>query len=506
VTPERPAPPRVAGRRVAPPGASVFERRYIYFCCAVLALAAFNLWFRIGAELVTEWDESLYAITAGELVSRSDWIGTTFRGTLDYYNTKPPLNVWLIALAFKTFGVSLVSLRLVSAIAAWLSVAVLMLWTRRAFGAAVSVFSGIVLATCFAFLHEHAARSANTDALFTLLVLLTSVALWAAETRSARYLVWIGPIAAAAFLLRGMGVLMPLFIVAIVIAAGGRTRVKAWRAPAAGACLLFALPVGAWVLARYQLDGWAFLSRLFWLDFVALSATPLEGHAHGPLFYLDILQKHHYDWLIAGLAAVVLFPLALPAGKARELTREWRRQSLAVLLAAWGAATLLLPTIMQTKLPWYLNAFYPLFAVGIALALGHAASRARDSAVWRQRTFAAVALLMFAVAEGKLIWYSYAYRDLTRSDQAVMLAHRERLSGRPLFRDRNDGAGYFVARDLVGAEPHYASDLNAFLSKSGPNDYFLTAQDLTHVDIEFIGAIGGYRLYRHCERETRQTQ
>ena len=50
--------------------------------------------------MVQVWDESLFAITAGEMVDSGDWIGTTFLGTLDYYNSKPPLNVWLITLAF----------------------------------------------------------------------------------------------------------------------------------------------------------------------------------------------------------------------------------------------------------------------------------------------------------------------------------------------------------------------------------------------------------------------
>src|SRR6266699_696481 len=108
------------------------DRHYSALAAAALLLAAFNLTFRLGSEIVTEWDESLYAITAAEIVACGHWIGTTFMGALDYYNTKPPLNVWLIALSFKAFGSNLVSLRLVSAISAWLTVAVLQGWTRRA--------------------------------------------------------------------------------------------------------------------------------------------------------------------------------------------------------------------------------------------------------------------------------------------------------------------------------------------------------------------------------------
>ena len=98
-----------------------------------------------------------------------------------------------------------------------------------------------------------------------------------------------------------------------------------------------------------------------------------------------------------------------------------------------------------------------------------------------------------------MIWYWYPYRDLTRTDQAVMLSHRTRLAGQRLYRDRLDNAGAFVARSMVGAEPHHAADLEAFLAESQANDYFLTSAELTHPDIEFIGAAGGFRLYRRCE-------
>jgi len=95
------------------------------------------------------------------------WIGHTFRGELDYYNTKPPLNFWLIAVSFKLFGVSLISLRLASVIAALATVSVLMWWVRRRVGEANALFGGLVLSTMFAFFYVHACRTANTDALNT---------------------------------------------------------------------------------------------------------------------------------------------------------------------------------------------------------------------------------------------------------------------------------------------------------------------------------------------------
>ena len=160
-----------------------FARHYRALALAILGLAAFNLGFRLNREVVAEWDESLYGLSAWETTQGGHWIATTLRGTVDYYNTKPPLNIWLIALSFKAFGTSLLSLRLASAISAWLTVVALQAWSRRYFGPAVALLASLVLATSFAFMYVHSGKSADTDAMFTLLVLLTIVTLCAAERR-----------------------------------------------------------------------------------------------------------------------------------------------------------------------------------------------------------------------------------------------------------------------------------------------------------------------------------
>ena len=131
----RSSTPRAADR--ASRAAGFFDRYYVVLAVAVLGLAAFNLLFRLGSEFVGEWDESLYAISAWEAVDKGSWIGTTFLGELDYYNTKPPMMVWLIALTFKAFGLSLTTLRLVPALSAWVTVAVLQYWAKRCFGSIV---------------------------------------------------------------------------------------------------------------------------------------------------------------------------------------------------------------------------------------------------------------------------------------------------------------------------------------------------------------------------------
>ena len=100
----------------------------------VLLLALFNLSYRIGRESVGQWDESLYATSAWEMNKGPYSVATTRDGQLDYYNSKPPLNAWLIATSFRALGTNLVALRVPSVVAAWLTVVLLQWWVGRMFG------------------------------------------------------------------------------------------------------------------------------------------------------------------------------------------------------------------------------------------------------------------------------------------------------------------------------------------------------------------------------------
>ena len=476
--------------------APFWQRHFTAAVLCVVAVAAFNLTWRLTSEFVSEWDESLYGITAWEMVRSGNWIATTFLGSLDYYNSKPPLNVWLMAAAFKLFGTNLVSMRIVSILASCSIVAVLVLWGRRLLGARVGLLAGIVLATSFAFVYVHAGRSGNTDALFTLLVLLTVVTLDAAE-RHPRRIVWLGPILAGTFLLKGMAVLLPLAIVAMVETWRlYHRRTRQWSA-VAGSVVLFVAPVGVWVLARWQLDQTRFLSRLLLYDFVAGSLTPLEGHNGGPLYYLNVLQKYHYDWLAA--AVVAAFVGRIRWSSLRPHLFFWRGSNeTTVLIGSWVTVTLLIPMLMQTKNAWYLQPFYPAFALGVAWLVDEGLRRTAHLPPVHTRRLAliAVVLLAFGVAEGRLWWYSFHRRDAANSAQGLILASRNELAGGQVFRDRWNYAEIFTVRAIAGARERTVADFDAFLRESGPGDYFLSTDVIYDPSVVHVGSGGGYHLYR----------
>jgi len=299
------------------------------------------------------------------------------------------------------------------------------------------------------------------------------------------------------FLLKGMAVLMPLSIVLAVEAwrlAHGRRR--EWI-PVTCALLLFVVPIGAWMWARWQLDQSRFLARLFFYDFVGGSFTVLEGHAGGPLYYANVLQKYHYDWLLAGTVAWCLCPMPWSELR-RRLGGPWRVTETSIVLSAWVTMTLLIPTLMQTKNSWYLQPFYPAFALGIAWLVVRGLTHVRHVPGSRRRQviLATVVVIVFAVAEGRLVSYSYHYRDLAQSPQGLLLAETTQLAGQQVFRDRWNFAEIFVLRALVGAEHRTAENLEAFLAASRPGSYLISAEPIDRPDFYMVRSNGHHWLYR----------
>ena len=278
---------------------------------AVLTLGAFNLGWGLGSESLTEWDESLYAHSALEMLSSGNLAATTIFGELDYFNSKPPLNVWLLATSLRVFGPSLLSLRLAAITSAWLTIVVILIWGWRRVSPVAGLFAALVLSTSFGFLQVHSGRSANPDAMLTLLLVLIVVTLDAAAARPWRR-VWLGPLLAGVFLLKGMAVVLPLLLIA-VIEARWRVRPRDRWVPLAIAAVLAVLPAGAWVVARWRVDRELFFGQMFFQDFIGLSTTALSNQGGSPLFYLNVLLEHQYEWLIgsgrwhpvqAGLVAI----------------------------------------------------------------------------------------------------------------------------------------------------------------------------------------------------------
>ena len=329
----------------------------------------------------------------------------------------------------------------------------------------------------------------------TLLTLLTVVTASASEDRPWR-LCWLGPLAAALFLLRGMGVLMPLAMVFIAIVFT-RERLRERLAPLAVAGLLAVLFVAPWAVARWQLDGWRFFRRVVGFDFLARSLTVLDEHSGTPLFYLNELQKNQYEWLTLAAAAALLYRAPWARWGAILFGTE---PYLRIVIASWAGVTLVMPTLMQTKLPWYLNPFFPLFALVVARVVAHAFSQSQLAGGIRRTCLVAVAVLAFGVAEGKALWYSWHMRDLGRSVQGLLLRQPGELAGRRVFHTRWNHADRWVLEHLAGASCLEVADVAQFMRESQVGDYWVGAMDPGYPELVAVSSNAGHDLYVRLDR------
>ena len=97
---------------------------------------------------------------------------------------------------------------------------------------------------------------------------------------------------------------------------------------------------------------------------VSRVVTPLEGHAGGYLFYFNYLATSENPlW-------VVLLPFAVGLAGFRAVMK---RSKADMLLVVWVAVVLVVFTVAQTKIYWYILPALPAFALAISNLLNQLA-------------------------------------------------------------------------------------------------------------------------------------
>jgi len=333
------------------------RRWYVFlFAVAVVTLGA-------GLGLRDPWpaDEPRFALVAREMVATGDWLFPHRNGEL--YADKPPLAMWLIALAYQTTGNLRVAFLLPSLLAGLATLALVVDLSRRLWGARPALAAGAVLLISFQFVWQ--SRNAQIDAL---LVGWTTLGLYGL----ARHLL-LGPAwgwCAIAFLAMGCGVIskgvgfLPVlallpWAVARWRGAHGLARVGAdWRWLVA---LLLVVPIAAWLVPMLQAVSAsgdpalaAYRDNILFKQTARRYAAP-SHHFKPPWYYLS--QCWH---LWAPLS--VLLPWAIPAWWRRIRRGDARQQ----FLLGWVLLVFVFFSVSPGKRGVYIYPALPALAVALA--------------------------------------------------------------------------------------------------------------------------------------------
>ena len=327
----------------------------------VFALALALVWYRLGDGSLHDWDEAIYAQVAREMLLSDIWMTLTWNGAPFFH--KPPLYFWLTALTYKLIGVSEFAARLWPAMFGFGVVVLTFVLGVRLRSWVVGVIAALLLLVVD---HGYYAHWWNFLSLSRVGMLETGLTFW---IMTALLVIWEAEHRPQLIPLLGLSVGMavmtkawPGFLaaaLAFIYWLMARQRHVSDSPYWAVAALLAGLLIVPWHLWQFAVHGHPFLHDYVGVNLTGRLFQAFEGNAGSPLNYVDILRRGFSIW-------GYVWPLAYIWGVWRAIARGDRRMK---LLVVWITLPLLLFSVAQTKLGWYISMIYPAIALLLGLAL-----------------------------------------------------------------------------------------------------------------------------------------
>jgi 4-amino-4-deoxy-L-arabinose transferase-like glycosyltransferase len=342
--------------------AAPIQRRYRWLIgVGVLGLALVLLFYHLGDGSLHDWDEAIYAQVAREMLLSQTWTTLSWNGATFFH--KPPLHFWLTALTYKMIGVNEFAARLWPAIFGFGVVVLTFVLGVRFHSWVVGTIGALLLLVVDQGYYGYwwnflsLSRVGMLDTALTFWIMAALLLVWEAERRP-RLIMFIGlPVGIAVMTKAWVGFLAAAIpLVYWLMAERPRlSDVVSWVV----AMLLAGIVILPWHLWQYALHGPPFLHEYLGINLTGRLFQAFEGNAGGPLYYLDIARRGFSIW-------GYLWPLAYVWAVWKALAQGDRRMR---LVLASITLPLLLFSLAQTKLGWYISMIYPAIALLLGLAL-----------------------------------------------------------------------------------------------------------------------------------------
>ena len=141
----------------------------------LLLIVYFVFFQRLGSNHIRPWDESMYAVNAYEMLQNHNFFVPYYKGVPDFWNLKPPLQLWVQIFFIKIFGFNEIAVRLPSAIAMAILSFVLFFLAKKILDKKFAWCVFLVFVTSSGLTDVHMSRSGDADALLTLFIFLSAL-------------------------------------------------------------------------------------------------------------------------------------------------------------------------------------------------------------------------------------------------------------------------------------------------------------------------------------------
>ena len=346
----------------------------------LLGLLFTVVWFiMLGTRTLVPTDEGRYAEMAREMLASGDWITTRLNG-IKYFE-KPPLQIWMTALAFKAFGLGEWQARLWTGLCGYAGIILTGVAGMRAFGRRTGLAAALILASCLfwsAMGHintlDMGLAGGMTLALGGMLVSQVAAGPTQASVRRNWMLAcWAGM--ALAVLSKGLiGLALPGAVLIVYTLAARDWAIWTRLHLLAGLALFAAITVPWFVLVSQHNPEFA---RFFFIHEHFERFTSKVHHREGAWYYfLPILAAGLLPWLAATVQAMWAGCGERRLAGAitdRNAPRGFQPRK---LLLVWSVLIFVFFSASGSKLPSYILPIFPALALLLAAYLQDAPRRA----------------------------------------------------------------------------------------------------------------------------------
>ena len=318
------------------------DRKIGFNILFILFFAGLIIFPHLGTLPLFDPDEPVYAQTAQEMLHFKDFISPRIYG--EFWYDKPPMYYWLVAGAFKMFGIGEFAARFPSALLALLGVVVVYLSGRKLFNDRAGLLSALILATSLEYFYL--SNAAVTD--MTLTFFMTAALL---SFLHKYYYMFYG-LAALAVVTKGpIGIVLCGAIVVLYLVLTSNLRLVKHMNVVRGTTL-FAVIALPWYLVMYYYHGMAFVDTF--LGYHNVTRFLQLEHSSGVLwyYYIPVLIIGFFPW--TPLMVQALFAAVQEKGQTRNH---------GIFLVIWTFVVFLFFTLSQTKLVSYILPMYPPLAL-----------------------------------------------------------------------------------------------------------------------------------------------
>ncbi len=376
-----------------------FEWKTILVFVALTAIVFVNN----GKISLWDQDEAAYAGFAKRMIETHNYIVPNF--TWSEPHRKPPLHFWLIALSYKIFGVNTFALRFFVALALLGTYLMVYFFGKKFIGEQAALFSAIVLGTNF--FAPLLGKVAVTDGLLLFFHTLAgfsllNVLLW----RKWKYVFWFYFAIALGLLVKGPPILIftGFFVIILFIFHPKRKNL---------------------IILHPYLFGWFALLPLFIWGYLAWKQNPqfvkwlidwyILRRIHGAVFGQTGPVGYYLVTIIIFFSPYFVF---LPAAFKNMLKPFWQKpKNQWFLIGAWTISGWLFYEFLKSKLPAYVIAAYPGFAMAIGFQM-YLSAKDKIDIKWLKYSSIFHGLIALALAAG-LVYVGKKFLSTATYDQIL---------------------------------------------------------------------------------------